>query len=59
MKMQTGFRLADELIEKVDELAKSENRTRSNMVETLLYEALDELIEKGRLPKWKPRGTSA
>jgi len=57
--MQTGFRLADELIEKVDELAKSENRTRSNMVETLLYEALDELIEKGRLPKWKPRGTSA
>ena len=47
--MQTGFRLEDELIGKVDELAKSENRTRSNMVEVLLYEAL-----KIRLPKWKP-----
>ena len=50
MKVQTGFRLEDELIKKVDELKESEHRTRSNMVEVLLYEAL-----RARLPKWKPK----
>ena len=47
--MQTGFRLEDELVRKIDEVAKGENRTRSNMVEVLLYEAI-----LTRLPKWKP-----
>ena len=51
--MQTGFRLEDELIEKVDELKDAEHRTRSNMVEVLLYEAL-----AARLPKWKPKASA-
>ena len=48
--MQTGFRLEDELVEKIDEIAKKENRKRSNMVETLLYEAV-----RRRDPNWKPK----
>ena len=47
--MQTAFRLEDELIGKIDEIAKAENRKRSNMVETLLYEAV-----LSRDPNWKP-----
>ena len=50
--MQTGFRLEDELIEKIDEMADGENRKRSNMVETLLYEAV-----KARDPSWKPKSS--
>jgi predicted transcriptional regulator len=49
VKVQCGFRLEDELIEKVDDLAAGENRDRTNMVETLLYEAV-----RARDPKWKP-----
>jgi predicted transcriptional regulator len=50
--MQTGFRLEDELVDKIDELAAMDNRKRSNMVETLLYEAV-----KARDPAWKPKSS--
>lgn len=47
--MQTAFRLDDTLVDKIDALAAAERRKRSNMVETLLYEAV-----KSRDPDWKP-----
>lgn len=54
VKVQTGFRLEDELVEKIDELAAKDNRKRSNMVETLLYEAVI-----ARDPSWKPSGSDS
>lgn len=54
VKVQTGFRLEDELVDKIDELASMDNRKRSNMVETLLYEAV-----LARDPTWKPRGADS
>jgi len=51
--MQTGFRLEDELIAKIDQMAAKERRKRTAMVEILLYEAA-----LARDPKWKPKDFS-
>jgi metal-responsive CopG/Arc/MetJ family transcriptional regulator len=39
-KDQISIRLNDELLAKVDAFAEAENRTRSNMIEVLIKEAL-------------------
>jgi len=53
MKVQVGFRLEDKIVDEVDKLAEGENRTRSNMVEVLLAEAL-----RARATKSKAKGSA-
>jgi hypothetical protein len=40
-KEQISIRLPPEVLKKVDELAASETRTRNNMLEVLIFEALE------------------
>jgi hypothetical protein len=39
-KEQISIRLEPEILQKIDELAGNENRTRNNMLEVLILEAL-------------------
>jgi hypothetical protein len=39
-KEQISIRLEPAILKKIDELAKNENRTRNNMIEVLILEAL-------------------
>lgn len=50
MTVQIGVRLEEVLLEKIDSLAKKENRTRTNMVDTLLREAIE-----NRDPSWEKK----
>jgi hypothetical protein len=54
MTKQVAYRLEEELLDKIKELAAKENRNGSNMAETLLYEAV-----MRRVPSWKPRNGPA
>jgi hypothetical protein len=51
MSVQVAYRLQEELLEKIKELKIKEHRpSATNMVETLLYEAI-----MARIPSWKPK----
>lgn len=43
MKIATSITIDEELIDKIDKLAKKEGRARSNMIERILIEKLDNL----------------
>jgi hypothetical protein len=49
-KEQISIRLPPEILRKIDELAAAETRTRNNMIEVLVLEALKAREEKP-LPK--------
>jgi hypothetical protein len=48
-KEQISIRLEPEILQKIDELAATEKRTRNNMLEVLILEAL----EARKPPKYK------
>jgi len=48
MKTATSITLTEELIERLDKLAEKEGRTRSNMIERILIEKLDNTETEGK-----------
>lgn len=46
MKNVTSFRIDKTLMEQLKKLAEKENRTVSNLIETILKKGVDELIKK-------------
>jgi len=50
-KEQISIRLSPEILEKIDELAASETRTRNNMIEVLIQEAINAREERFTLSK--------
>jgi hypothetical protein len=53
-KEQISIRLEPEILQKIDELAASENRTRNNMLEVLVLEAFKARNLTSEAPK-KPQ----
>lgn len=50
-KRQVNLKISTELVDALDELAKDEYRTRTNMVEKILSEALKPKLEEIRVRK--------
>jgi len=48
---QINLRISDKLIKRVDKEAKKEKRTRTNMIEILLEESIDERTRKNNSKK--------
>lgn len=48
-KRQVNLKISTELVDALDELAKDEYRTRTNMVEKILSEALKPKLEEIRV----------
>ena len=44
MKRYLGIKIDEDIANKLDRLAKAENRNRSNMIETLILKALQDRV---------------